>query len=86
MADQAAAAVPDRGALIGVPTRPVPEAKTGKNRVHLDVAAELGEDQWAALAVLRAAGAVPADVGQGPVSWIVLADPEGSEFCLLSPL
>jgi len=83
VADQAAAAVPDRGALIGVPTRPVPEAKTGKNRVHLDVAAELGEDQWAALAVLRA---VPADVGQGPVSWIVLADPEGSEFCLLSPL
>jgi len=31
-------------------------------------------------------GAVRADVGQGSVSWIVLADPEGSEFCLLSPL
>ena len=29
--------------------------------------------------------AVPADVGQGSVSWIVLTDPEGSEFCLLSP-
>ena len=37
------------------------------------------------MTALRAAGAVPADVGQGPVSWIVLADPEGSEFCLLSP-
>jgi len=30
-------------------------------------------------------GAVPADVGQGDVSWTVLADPEGSEFCVLSP-
>ena len=86
MADQAAAAVRDRGTLIGVPTLPVPEAKTVKNRMHLDVAPELGEDQAAAVAALRAAGAVPVDVGQGPVSWTVLADPEGSEFCLLSPL
>jgi predicted enzyme related to lactoylglutathione lyase len=64
---------------------PSAEAKTGKNRVHLDVAPELGEDQAAAVAALLAAGAVPADVGQGSVSWIVLTDPEGSEFCLLSP-
>ena len=62
------------------------DAKTVKNRMHLDVAPELGEDQAAALAALRAAGATPADVGQGSVSWTVLADPEGSEFCLLSPL
>jgi hypothetical protein len=65
---------------------PSAEVKTVKNRMHLDVAPELGEDQAAALAALRAAGATPADVGQGSVSWIVLADPEGSEFCLLSPL
>jgi hypothetical protein len=64
----------------------VPEAKTVKNRIHLDVAPEPGEDQAAAVAALRAAGAVPVDVGQGSVSWTVLADPEGSEFCLLSPL
>jgi hypothetical protein len=64
---------------------PSAEAKTGKNRMHLDVAPELGEDQAAAVAALLAAGAVPADVGQGSVSWIVLTDPEGSEFCLLSP-
>ena len=64
----------------------VPEPKTVKNRLHLDVAPELGEDHAAAVAALRAAGAVPADVGQGPqVSWVVLADPEGSEFCVLSP-
>jgi predicted enzyme related to lactoylglutathione lyase len=62
------------------------DAKTVKNRIHLDVGPEPGEDPAAALAALRSAGAVPADVGQGRVSWTVLADPEGSEFCLLSPL
>jgi len=61
------------------------DAKTVKNRIHLDVAPEQGEDPVAAVAALRAAGAVPADVGQGAASWTVLADPEGSEFCVLSP-
>jgi Glyoxalase-like domain len=31
-------------------------------------------------------GARPADVGQGRVPWVVLADPEGNEFCVLGPL
>ncbi len=61
------------------------DAKTVKNRIHLDVAPESGEDPAAAVAALRAAGARPADVGQGAASWTVLADPEGSEFCVLSP-
>jgi hypothetical protein len=56
-----------------------------KNRVHLDLAPQRGEDHAAAVRQLREAGAVPADVGQGEVSWAVLADPEGSEFCVLSP-
>src|SRR6266851_5187293 len=63
----------------------VPEPKTGKNRIHLDVAAYQGEDHAAAVKALLEAGATPADVGQGDVSWAVLADPEGSEFCVLSP-
>jgi hypothetical protein len=33
---------------------------------------------------LLALGATHADIGQGDVPWIVLADPEGNEFCLLS--
>jgi predicted enzyme related to lactoylglutathione lyase len=65
---------------------PSADAKTVKNRIHLDVAPEPGEDQAAAVAALLAAGAVPVDIGQGEVSWTVLADPEGSEFCVLSPL
>jgi hypothetical protein len=63
----------------------VPEAKTAKNRLHLDVAPEKGEDQAAAVGLLRAAGAVPADIGQGDVSWQVMVDPEGNEFCVLTP-
>jgi predicted enzyme related to lactoylglutathione lyase len=64
----------------------VPDKKSVKNRIHLDVAPERGEDHAAAAARLRAAGAVPADVGQGEdVSWYVFADPEGNEFCLLTP-
>jgi predicted enzyme related to lactoylglutathione lyase len=64
---------------------PSADVKTVKNRIHLDVAPEPGEDQAAAVAALLAAGAVPVDIGQGEVSWTVLADPDGSEFCMLSP-
>jgi hypothetical protein len=64
---------------------PSADAKTVKNRIHLDVAPYQCEDHAAAVRALIEAGAVPADVGQGDVSWTVLADPEGSEFCVLSP-
>jgi Glyoxalase-like domain len=64
---------------------PSADAKMVKNRLHLDVAPFPGDDQAAAVAALLSAGAVPADVGQGPVSWTVLAAPEGTEFCVLSP-
>jgi Glyoxalase-like domain len=63
----------------------VPEAKTVKNRMHLDVAPQQGEDQAAEVRRLQNAGAVPIDIGQGDVSWTVLADPEGGEFCVLTP-
>ena len=58
--------------------------QVGENRLHLDVRAD-GSTTAEELDRLLALGAVPADVGQGPdVSWVVLADPEGNEFCLLS--
>jgi hypothetical protein len=34
---------------------------------------------------IRGLGASPADVGQGEQTWVVLADPDGNEFCVLSP-
>jgi len=62
--------------------RTVPDRKTTKNRLHLDIN-PTDRDQAAELARLRALGATPVDVGQsGDVSWHVLADPEGNEFCL----
>ena len=59
----------------------VPEPKTLKNRLHLDFRPD---DRDAAVARLLDLGATRADVGQGDQSWIVLADPEGNEFCVLS--
>ena len=61
----------------------VPEPKSGKNRLHLDLRPD---DQGAEVARLLGLGARPADVGQGEESWVVLADPEGNEFCVLRPL
>jgi catechol 2,3-dioxygenase-like lactoylglutathione lyase family enzyme len=62
----------------------VPEAKAPKNRLHLDLRPK---DQAAEVARLEALGARRIDVGQGPeVSWVVLADPDGNEFCVLRAL
>jgi hypothetical protein len=63
---------------------PSADPKVGKNRVHLDVAPYQDEDHAAAILALTGAGAVRLDIGQGTVPWTVLADPEGSEFCVLS--
>jgi catechol 2,3-dioxygenase-like lactoylglutathione lyase family enzyme len=61
----------------------VTEPKTAKNRLHLDLRPK---DQAAEVARLEGLGARRVDVGQGDVSWVVLADPDGNEFCVLKPL
>ena len=62
----------------------VPGAKSGKNRLHIDLRPA---DQAAEVARLEGLGAKRADVGQGPEStWVVLADPDGNEFCVLRAL
>ncbi|MEW9555333.1 VOC family protein [Nonomuraea sp. NPDC050783] len=64
----------------------VPEGKTVKNRLHLDVSPIDGstDDEVTRLLGL---GAVKRDVGQGPDrSWVVMADPEGNEFCVVRTL
>jgi predicted enzyme related to lactoylglutathione lyase len=61
----------------------VPEAKTVKNRLHIDLDPD---DRDAEVARLLELGARKIDIGQGPdVTWEVLADPEGNEFCVLQP-
>lgn len=63
----------------------VDDAKAGKNRLHLDLRPD--GDQAAEVARLEALGATRVDVGQGDdVTWVVLADPEGNEFCVLRAL
>ncbi len=61
-----------------------PDVKTGWNRVHLDLRPYPGDDPEAEAARLRGLGATAIDVGPD-VRWRVMADPEGNEFCLLSP-
>lgn len=64
----------------------VPESKTVKNRLHIDLAPGPDDDQAAEVARLEALGAKRINVGQdeATASWVVLADPEGNEFCVLS--
>ncbi len=59
--------------------------KTGKNRLHFDLAPSVDGDQQAEVDRLLALGATVIDIGQGEVSWVVMADPDGNEFCLLTP-
>ena len=77
-------AYPDPAAVC-IDVLAVPEPKTVKNRVHLDLATTSAAHQADLVARLQDLGATPADVGQGDVSWTVLADPEGNEFCVLAP-
>ncbi|GAA3201384.1 VOC family protein [Nonomuraea roseoviolacea] len=77
-------AYPDPAALV-LAVVAVPEPKTVKNRVHIDLATTSAAHQADLVARLRALGATPADVGQGDVPWTVLADPEGNELCVLEP-
>jgi hypothetical protein len=61
----------------------VPEEKSVKNRLHLDLRPA---DQGAEVARLEALGARRISIGQGDVGWVVMADPDGNEFDVLQPL
>jgi predicted enzyme related to lactoylglutathione lyase len=59
--------------------------KLGKTRWHLDVAPLGTVDQDAEVERLVGLGATRVDIGQGDVDWVVMADPDGNEFCVLRP-
>jgi catechol 2,3-dioxygenase-like lactoylglutathione lyase family enzyme len=59
--------------------------KPGKNRLHLDLAPPPGGDQQAEVDRLLTLGATLVDIGQGDVAQVVMADPDGNEFCVLTP-
>ena len=65
----------------GPPLKP----KTGKYRLHFDIAPPADGSQQAEVDRLVSLGATCVDIAQGDVSWVVMADPDGHEFCLLTP-
>ncbi|UGQ11844.1 VOC family protein [Yinghuangia sp. ASG 101] len=69
---------PDR--MPGIDFVRIDEPKTAKSRMHLDFRPD---DQAAEVARFVAHGARHVDIGQGNQTWVVLADPEGNEFCIL---
>lgn len=71
---------PSPDSLPGLLFAAVPEPKSGKNRLHLDFRPS---DRDAEVARLLGLGATLADIGQGEQPWVVMADPEGNEFCVL---
>jgi predicted enzyme related to lactoylglutathione lyase len=71
---------PSADRLPGLLFASVPDRKQTKNRLHLDFRPD---DRDAEVERLLRLGATRVDVGQGESSWVVLADPEGNEFCVL---
>jgi hypothetical protein len=63
----------------------VPEPRSGKNRVHVDIT-PVDATQEEEVERLIGLGASRADIGQGDTPWVVMADPEGNEFCVMRPL
>jgi predicted enzyme related to lactoylglutathione lyase len=59
--------------------------KTGKNRLHFDLAIPAYADQQAEVDRLLSLGATRIDIGHGEANWVVLADPDGNEFCVSTP-
>lgn len=73
----------DEHSLPGMCFLRVPESKTVKNRLHIDLTPD---DRDAEVERIIGLGARRMDVGQGEdATWVVLQDPEGNEFCVLRP-
>ena len=82
--EETAIRAPDRAGPFITWGPPIPP-KIAKNRLHLDIAPPDHVDQRAEVDRLVSLGATRIDIGQGDVEWVVMADPDGNEFCVLSP-
>jgi hypothetical protein len=80
--DEAWLAPPGAPTIVFVP---VPELKICKNRIHLDLATYSASEHVHLVALLTDRGAERVDLGQGDVDWVVLADLDGNEFCVVEP-
>jgi len=78
--------VPTDGTTFRIVFRPVPESKVGRNRIHLDLTTTSIDDQRESVSRLVERGAQHIDIGQSSDEpHVVLADPEGNEFCVIEP-
>jgi predicted enzyme related to lactoylglutathione lyase len=81
LSDQYVAIIPPERGTIGILLQKVPEPKIGKNRVHVDFAADDLDAEVARLTALGATEIVHREEF-GPPGWTVMADPAGNEFCV----
>ena len=80
--DESVFIVGPEGSGPGILFSRVPEPKTVKNRLHIDLN-PTDRDQADEVERILALGATKIDIGQGEQTWVVMADPEGNEFCVL---
>ena len=80
------ALVPTDGTRFQIVFQSVPEQKAGANRLHLDLTTTSIDDQNETVARLVEVGGRHIDIGQSAdEGHVVLADPEGNEFCIIEP-
>jgi hypothetical protein len=79
---EAPAGSPEDGVSPEILFLKVDDAKVAKNRIHIDLRPD---DRDAEVARAEAMGATRVDIGQGDVDWVVLADPDDNELCVLPP-
>ncbi|HYN67478.1 MAG TPA: VOC family protein, partial [Ornithinibacter sp.] len=72
-----------RGMLLELCPEPRPKDPDGKNRLHLDIRLEQGDDEDAVVARVVELGGRELRPGWGELPWRVVSDPSGNELCLL---
>ncbi len=78
--------VPTDATRFRVIVRPAADAKVGQNRIHFDLTTTSLDDQTTTVVELSTLGARHVDIGQhDDETQVVLADPEGNEFCVIAP-